>query len=221
MRRLRDFPAFARRHAPVLRAACSVSAAIITASTLAGCSTAPEARAPQGDAAPPRLALPPAALGCELALQQHLVVHAPGQPAQELDALLEVDAQTVRLALVHLGQRVGVIVWDGQQLQAELSRWWPAQLAPAQVLGDMQLALWPVDAIARALPASWMLQEVGTPSGSASGSARRLSHQGQTRVEIRPAGSDGFEIVYAAGAWQLRVASPGGMRPCANAGEGA
>ncbi|WP_202760008.1 DUF3261 domain-containing protein [Delftia acidovorans] len=192
-----------------------MSAAIITASALAGCSTAPEARAPQGT--PPRLALPPAALGCELALQQRLVVQAPGQPAQELDALLEVDAQTVRLALVHLGQRVGVIVWDGQQLQAELSRWWPAQLAPAQVLGDMQLALWPVDAIARDLPASWMLQEVGTPSGS----ARRLSHQGQTRVEIRPAGSDGFEIVYAAGAWQLRVASPGGMRPCANAGEGA
>lgn len=214
MRRLRDFPAFARRRAPALFAAC---AAIITASTLAGCSTAPEARAPQGDATPPRLALPPAALGCELALQQRLVVQAPGQPAQELDALLEVDAQTVRLALVHLGQRVGVIVWDGQQLQAELSRWWPAQLAPAQVLGDMQLALWPVDAIARDLPASWMLQEVGTPSGS----ARRLSHQGQTRVEIRPAGSDGFEIVYAAGAWQLHVASPGGMRPCANAGEGA
>nr|WP_216293429.1 DUF3261 domain-containing protein [Delftia acidovorans]MCA1067114.1 hypothetical protein [Delftia acidovorans] len=214
MRRLRLFPAFARRRAPALFAAC---AAIITASTLAGCSTEPAARAPQGDATPPRLALPPAALGCELALQQHLVVQAPGQPAQELDALLEVDAQTVRLALVHLGQRVGVIVWDGQQLQAELSRWWPAQLAPAQVLGDMQLALWPVDAIARDLPASWMLQEVGTPSGS----ARRLSHQGQTRVEIRPAGSDGFEIVYAAGAWQLRVASPGGMRPCANAGEGA
>jgi hypothetical protein len=214
MRRLRLFPAFARRRAPALFAAC---AAIITASTLAGCSTAPEARAPQGDAAPPRLALPPAALGCELALQQHLVVQAPGQPAQELDALLEVDAQTVRLALVHLGQRVGVIVWDGQQLQAELSRWWPAQLAPAQVLGDMQLALWPVDAIARDLPASWMLQEVGTPSGS----ARRLSHQGQTRVEIRPAGGDAFEILYAAGAWQLRVASPGGMRPCANAGEGA
>jgi len=214
MRRLRLFPAFARQRAPALFAAC---AAIITASTLAGCSTAPEARAPQGDATPPRLALPPAALGCELALQQHLVVQAPGQPAQELDALLEVDTQTVRLALVHLGQRVGVIVWDGRQLQAELSRWWPAQLAPAQVLGDMQLALWPVDAIARDLPASWMLQEVGTPSGS----ARRLSHQGQTRVEIRAAGSDGFEIVYAAGAWQLRVASPGGMRPCANAGEGA
>lgn len=213
MRRLRDFPAFARRHAPALFAVC---AAIITASTLAGCSTAPAARAPQGDATPPRLALPPAALGCELALQQHLVVQAPGQPAQELEALLEVDAQTARLALVHLGQRVGMIVWDGQQLQAELSRWWPAQLAPAQVLGDMQLALWPTDAIARALPASWMLEEVG----SSSGSARRLSHQGQTRVEIRPAGSDGFEIVYAAGAWQLRVASPGGMHPCANAGEG-
>ena len=217
MTRLRLFPAFARRRAPALFAVCSVSAAIITASALAGCSTAPEARAPQGDATPPRLALPPAALGCALALQQHLVVQAPGQPAQELDALLEVDAQTVRLALVHLGQRVGVIVWDGRQLQAELSRWWPAQLAPAQVLGDMQLALWPVDAIAQALPASWVLEEVGMSGGS----ARHLSHQGQTRVEIRPAGSDGFEIVYAAGAWQLRVASPGGMRPCANAGEGA
>ncbi|MEG3001142.1 MAG: DUF3261 domain-containing protein [Comamonas sp.] len=144
-------------------------------------------------------------------MQQQLTVQPPSGSAQALDALLEVDGQTVRLALFHLGQRMGALSWDGQQLQTQLSRWWPAQLPPAQVLNDMQLALWPVSAIAQALPAGWQVQD--------GAQGRRLSYQGQLRVEVQVAGADVFDIRYAPATWSLQVASPGGMQPCTAAQE--
>ena len=153
------------------------------------------------------LALAPAALGCSVAVQQQLTVQAPGQPSQALDALLEVDAQSVRLALFHMGQRMGTLVWDGQQLQTQLSAWWPAQLPAAQVLSDMQLALWPATAVAQALPEGWRLEEQEQ--------ARNLLFQGQQRITVQAAGAQAFDILYAPVTWQLHVASPGGMQVCA------
>jgi hypothetical protein len=154
------------------------------------------------------LALAPDALGCSVAVQQQLMVQAPGQPTQALDALLEVDAHNVRLALFHMGQRMGILLWDGQQLQTQLSRWWPAQLPPAQVLSDMQLALWPASAVVQALPEGWVLEEKGQ------GPTRHLAFQGQERITIQAVGAQAFDIRYAPAAWQLHVASPGGMQPC-------
>ena len=189
----------------------AVWAASAAVCALAGCTSAPTVPAAER-AATLQLALAPAALGCSLAVQQQLTVQPPNGSAQMLDALLEVDGQSVRLALFHLGQRMGVLSWDGQQLQTQLSRWWPAQLLPAQVLSDMQLALWPAPAIAQALPAGWQVQE--------GGQGRRLSYQSQLRVEVQPVGVDAFDIRYAPAAWGLHVASPGGMQPCAAAQEG-
>lgn len=172
---------------------------------LAGCASGPTV----GVADAPvslQLALPAAALGCTLAVQQHLTVQPPGQSAQELEALLEVDARSVRLALFHLGQRMGTLTWDGKQLHTELSRWWPAQLPPAQVFSDMQLALWPAAAIEKALPANWTMLEKH--------SIRRLSYKGLERISVQSSGADAFDIRYAPTVWQLHVASPGGMQPC-------
>lgn len=170
---------------------------------LAGCANGPVATG----AMPLQLALAPAALGCGLAVQQQLTVQPPSGVAQTLDALLEVDAQGVRLALFHMGQSMGALYWDGQQLQTALSRWWPAQLPPAQVLSDMQLALWPVPAIVQALPAGWQVLEAAQ--------GRRLSFKGQVRADVQAAGADSFDIRYAPAGWSLHVASPGGMQPCA------
>ena len=199
---MKTVPGFALR--PAVWAASAVLCA------LAGCSSTPVAQ-PAERMAPLQLALAPAALGCSLAVQQQLTVQPPNGSVQTLDALLEVDGQVVRLALFHLGQRMGTLSWDGAQLQTQLSRWWPAQLPPAQVLSDMQLALWPVSAIAQALPAGWQVQD--------SAQGRRLSYQGQQRVEVLTVGADAFDIRYAPAAWSLQVASPGGMQPCANARE--
>lgn len=190
------------------RAAWLVSAAVCM---LVGCASAPVGSRKVERTAPLQLALAPVSLGCSLAVQQQLTVLPPSGSAQTLDALLEVDGQSVRLALFHLDQRMGALSWDGQQLQTQLSRWWPAQLSPAQVLSDMQLALWPAPAIAQALPAGWQVQD--------GAQVRRLTHQGQLRVEVQAVGRDAFDIRYAPVAWSLQVASPGGMQPCMAAQE--
>lgn len=190
------------------RAVCLASAVVCV---LAGCASAPVVSGTVERAAPLLLALAPVSLGCSLAVQQQLTVQPPSGYAQTLDALLEVDGQSVRLALFHLGQRMGALSWDGQQLQTQLSRWWPAQLSPSQVLSEMQLALWPAPAIAQALPAGWQVQD--------GAQVRRLTHQGQLRVEVQAVGKDAFDIRYAPAAWSLLVASPGGMQPCMAAQE--
>lgn len=187
----------------------SISALAMVA-MLAACASGPSRPQVVRNPAPLRLtlALAPDALGCSVAVQQQLTVQAPGQPTQVLEALLEVDAHSVRLALLHMGQRMGVLLWDGQQLQTQLSRWWPAQLSPAQVLSDMQLALWPASAVVQALPEGWVLEEKGLRQ------TRHLAFQGQERITVQAVGEQAFEIRYAPVAWQLHVASPGGMRPC-------
>ena len=162
--------------------------------SLLGCASGP-ASAPVDGTGGLSLALPASALGCRLAVQQQLTVQPPGQNAQTLDALLEVDEQHVRLALFHLGQRMGLLDWDGQQLP------------PQQVISDMQLALWPAAAIARALPQGWVLEETD--------SCRRYSHQGLERILVQAESADALLIRYAPAVWQLHVATPGGMQPCA------
>ena len=186
------------------------------AMALAGCSSTPSVQgsATQSAAsmATPVLALPPAALGCNLAVQQRLTVLAPGQAPQSLEALLEVDAQQVQLALFHMGQRMGTLVWNGQQLHTDLSRWWPQVLQPEQVLSDMQLALWPVQAVRQALPADWRMDE--------NHSARSLSDKLQERISVIKTSAHALEIVYAPAGWRLRIESPGGMQPCTASTQG-
>lgn len=187
-----------------------------TALLLAGCALQP---APQREStaqaahASPRLALAlaPAALGCSAAVQQRLTVQPPGQAAKELEALLEVDAHSMKLAILNLGQMVGTLEWDGVQLQPQLSRWWPAVLEPEQVLSDVQLAFWPPQAISAALPEGWSL--------AVSAAGRVLQYRGSERVRVRAAGANALELVYQQGAWSLRIDSPGGADLCSNAAE--
>lgn len=188
---------------------CVQSAVVLLASALLlGCAVPAQHR--PVPAAPMRLALPPAALGCSVAVQQRLTVVPPYAAEQTLEALLEVDAQQVQLALFHMGQRMGVLAWDGVQLRRDLSRWWPAQLEPEQVLSDLQLALWPAQSIRQALPATWSLEEIV--------SGRRLLQAHEPRVQVMNMGGDRLEIRYPQGAWTLRIDSPGGMQPCRGAG---
>lgn len=175
---------------------------------LAGCAT------PGGalDAArAPLLALAPAALGCSVAVQQRLTVQPPGRPPQQLEALLEVDTQAVRLAFFVMGQGMGTMVWDGQQWDKQLSRHWPAQLAPEQVLSDLQVAFWPAQVVQQAFQAPWSVE--------ASSTGRRLMRDGREHVRVRFVGTSAVEIIYPQGPFSLRVESPGGSNLCATAQE--
>lgn len=163
---------------------------------------------------PPLLALAPAALGCTVGVQQRLTVQRPGQPAQQLEALLEVDGQAVRLAFFVMGQGMGTMAWDGLQWDTQLSRHWPAQLTPEQVLSDLQLAFWPTPVVQQAVAAMgapWQLESSAT--------GRRLLRDGKEYVRVQFVESSAVEIVYPQGPFTLRVESPGGPQLCATAQE--
>ncbi len=130
-------------------------AALLAAAALAGCATAPPR-----PAEPPTLRLAPALLGHPLDLQQHLTLQAPGRE-QQLDVLLEADAQHVQLGVVAMGQVAARLSWDGVTLTEDKAPWWPQAVSGSRILSDLQLTLWPVAAIQAALPAGWQLAEDG------------------------------------------------------------
>ena len=122
---------------------------------LAGCASLPPP-------APARLnlKLAPAALGETISLQQHLTVERNGR-IDELDAAIEIDDKRVDLVGLAFGQRVLTLHYDGKALTTWRHVMLPAQVRADDVLEDMQLALWPVEAVAAGLPAGWRVEESG------------------------------------------------------------
>lgn len=129
--------------------------ALLAMLLLAGCTTqkpAPVARL--------GLKLAPAALGETISLQQHLKVERGGR-IDELDAAIEVDAAHVEMVGLAFGQRVLSVSYDGKELKTWRHVMLPKQVRGEDVLEDMQLALWPVEAVAASLPAGWRIEEKG------------------------------------------------------------
>lgn len=108
----------------------------------------------------PPLRLPPSALGLTLSAQQRLEF-AFGTQRRTLDALLEVDAREVRLAVQAMGQTGVRLRWNGATLEQQRAPWLPQAVRAERVLDDLQFALWPAGAIRAVLPAGWMLREDG------------------------------------------------------------
>lgn len=121
---------------------------------LAACTATPPAPARLG------LRLAPAALGETISVQQHLTVERAGK-TNDLDAALEVDASRVSLVGLALGMRVLSLDFDGRELTEWRHPMLPSQVRAADVLEDLQLTLWPVEAIAQALPDGWRIEEQG------------------------------------------------------------
>jgi len=140
--------------------------------TLGACASAPPRAVPREA---PQLRLAPALLGHALNLQQHLTLQAPGRE-QQLDVLLEADAQHVQLGVVAMGQVAARLDWDGTTLTEERAPWLPQAVSGARILSDLQLTLWPAAAIQAALPAGWVLAE--------SGNVRTLSQDGDVVTVI-------------------------------------
>ncbi len=118
----------------------------------------------------PRLA--PDAMDAVVSLEQRLTVErAPaGRPVatRSLDTLLEIDAQSLRMAAFALGQRVLTLSWDGTNLVSERHPLLPAEVDAAYVLRDVQWMYAPLQALRTVLPPGWVLEE--------SGGERILSH---------------------------------------------
>jgi hypothetical protein len=131
-----------------------LAAPLLVTLLLAACATQPPAPARLG------LRLAPAALGETISVQQQLTVERAGS-TNDLVAALEVDPQHVSLVGLALGMRVLSLDFDG----VEMSEWrhpmLPAQVRAADVLEDLQLTLWPLPEIARALPPGWTIVDEG------------------------------------------------------------
>jgi len=106
------------------------------------------------------LKLAPATLGAPLSLQQHLSIERQGR-VDEIDAALEVDDQSLDLVGLAFGQRILALHFDGRSLQSWRHPLVPEQLRGEDVLEDLQLALWPIDVIEKALPAGWSIVDNG------------------------------------------------------------
>jgi hypothetical protein len=123
---------------------------------LSGCATQ---RPLQQTTPPPArigLKLAPATLGQSLSLQQHLIVERAGHTHQ-LDTVLEINPQHLELVGLAFGQRVMTISYDGNNLQTWRHPYMPAQISGESVLEDIELTLWPTQAIRHALPVGWSI----------------------------------------------------------------
>jgi len=126
---------------------------IALACLIAGCATqAPQARL--------GLKLPPSALGATISLQQHLSVEREGR-IDYLDAALEVDDRQLDMIGLAMGQLVMSLHFDGITLTSWRHALLPPQVRGEDVLEDIQLTYWPIDAIRAALPAGWRIEDEG------------------------------------------------------------
>ena len=102
------------------------------------------------------LQLAPAELGESIALQQHLSIERNGR-TDEMDAALEVDSSQLQLVGLALGQRVLSLTYDGKTMSTWRHFMLPQQVRAEDILEDMQLTLWPLASIQKALPTGWRI----------------------------------------------------------------
>lgn len=123
---------------------------------LAGCHPAQQPQQP----ARLGLRLAPAALGTSISLQQRLAVEREGR-VDYLEGALEVDEHRLGMIGLALGQRVMSLEFDGRELKSWRHALLPEQVRAEEVLEDIQLTYWPLDAVRAALPSGWRIEDEG------------------------------------------------------------
>lgn len=154
------------------RFAANVTYLMAATLALSGCVATPQ----RPDLQSPTLRLTPAALDAELVLQQRLTVSRDGH-TQQADALLEIDAQTLRLVLLVGPRRLLTLSFDGERVDEQRDPALPAALDGSHFVNDIQLAYWPAESIRAALPPGWTLDDAAL--------TRTLRDAGAPVVRIR------------------------------------
>ncbi len=119
------------------------------------------ARRPRRHPAASQLALAPKTFGRSLGLRQQLQITAAGHTV-DLDAVLAIAPDSLTLVALRFDQRVLTLTLANGTLCERRHAKLPAEIRGADILTDLQLALWPIDAIRAALPSGWALADDGT-----------------------------------------------------------
>ncbi len=159
---------------------------MVLAFVLGGCASAPPAA--------PAPAIPPLVSGAALggARATHQVVRgAFGERELTLLAAVQVDAAGVRVVGVDaLGRRVFSVTYDGQRVTAEADPAVPEGFSPEHLLADVELALWPLQALQAAYAGTeWTVTEPYP-------GARRLRRGGRLVAEVHYTGPDPWVARY-------------------------
>ncbi|MDN5861883.1 MAG: DUF3261 domain-containing protein [Salinisphaera sp.] len=115
--------------------------------------------------APPRPLLPPltpGSLGDSITVRQQLTVRFDGEVRSMQVALQVAPTDLTLIGLTALGQRLFTLSWAGGQLALKSRVNRIADIDPARILADLQLAYWPLPALRAALPDSLHLEQYGT-----------------------------------------------------------
>lgn len=161
---------------------------------LAACASAPP---PQPDAMP-ALRIAPAEAGRTLSLAQRLTIESHGR-TQTVEAVLEVDAQRLDLVMLQFGQPVARLSWDGRTLSEQRLPALPAAVSAQRILTDLQLMMWPVEAVARALPAPWHVSQHDA--------VRELTRDADVVARVRYASDADAQLDNLREGYRLRVES--------------
>lgn len=127
-----------------------------------------------------QIALAPSGFPERLNLQQHVHVQQAGHEI-DFEAVLDIAPDAVTLVGLSFGQRLFTMRYDGSRLEESRSPMLPREVHGRDILSDIQLALWPTEAVRGALPAGWTLQD--------STERRVLSKDGQEMTTISYDGS--------------------------------
>lgn len=160
-----------------LRPAVAVPAGLLASSLLSGCALLPVAPAPP--------LLSPASFGGTARAEQILHVRR-GEHGRTLQCYVEVTPSKLTLVGTSAhGQRVLTLHLDERGLHAD-SLLPEGALDPAQVLADLQLALWPLPALQAGLGPAWRVHEPRPGT-------RVALRDGETYAEIRYGGRTPWE----------------------------
>jgi hypothetical protein len=138
--------------------------------------------APLSQPARLRLQLAPATFGATIRLHQHLLVERD-ERVDEFEAALEIDPERIDFVALAMNQRVMSIHYDGRSLESWRHPALPAEVRAEDVLQDLQLTLWPIEALRPALPAGWRIEEAGMKRILRSGDqpVAEISYSGEPR----------------------------------------
>lgn len=153
----------------------------------------------------PLLRLSPASVGEAIAVQQRMTVTAAGR-SHQFQVALEADRDSIRVAVMDMGQTVAWLEWDGTRLEQTRAPGWPAAVSGERMLSELQLVHWPLPALQFALPPGWTVKQEGN--------SRVLRFGQQPVLVVRFTGGDRFELENLAEGYVVLIESkPWGVSP--------